>query len=163
MAGSASSTLAPAMMPIVQQPRRPLGRESFRQRNIGCASNAIPQNLVFRAGEHQAMQQANLNIDNCFILKSQLRRYHCIARATLGFQLWGIAHPYPSSILCIYSKARRDELRMRAKQASEILFIHYTLQRASKFYYTIYSEARRAELRMRASARVLIAILIIII
>merc|ERR1719273_2353335 len=57
------NTLAP-MMPIVQQPRRPLGRESFRQRNIGC----VPQNMVFR------QDQPNLNIDNCFVLKSQLRR-----------------------------------------------------------------------------------------
>ena len=60
------NTLAPTMMPIVQQPRRPLGRESFRQRNIqGC----VPQNMVFR------QDQPNLNIDNCFVLKSQLRRY----------------------------------------------------------------------------------------
>lgn len=62
---SSGNTLAPTMMPIVQQPRRPLGRESFRQRNIqGC----VPQNMVFR------QDQPNLNIDNCFVLKSQLRR-----------------------------------------------------------------------------------------
>lgn len=54
------------LMPIVQQPRRPIGRESFRmqQRN---AAGCVPQNLVFR-------EQPNLNIDNCFLLKSQLRR-----------------------------------------------------------------------------------------
>ena len=56
------------IMPIVHQPRRPLGRESFRQRNLGC----VPQNLVFR-GDMQ--HPPNLNIDNCFVLKSQLRRY----------------------------------------------------------------------------------------
>merc|ERR1712228_1027161 len=61
---SSGNTLAPSIMPIVQQPRRPLGRESFRQRNLGC----VPQNLVFR------QDQPNLNIDNCFVLKSQLRR-----------------------------------------------------------------------------------------
>ena len=76
------NTLAPTMMPIVQQPRRPLGRESFRQRNIqGC----VPQNMVFR------QDQPNLNIDNCFVLKSQLRRYFihyfCIGIRTIDWQL----------------------------------------------------------------------------
>ena len=74
--GSAVSgnTLAP-MMPIVQQPRRPLGRESFRQRNIGC----VPQNMVFR------QDQPNLNIDNCFVLKSQLRRYVIVSSFNFSF------------------------------------------------------------------------------
>jgi len=58
------------IMPIITQPRRPsIGRESFRQRNLGC----VPQNLVFR-GDSAAQIAPNLNIDNCFVLKSQLRR-----------------------------------------------------------------------------------------
>ena len=46
------------IMPIITQPRRPsIGRESFRQRNLGC----VPQNLVFR-GESAAQIAPNLNI-----------------------------------------------------------------------------------------------------
>ena len=46
------------IMPIITQPRRPsIGRESFRQRNLGC----VPQNLVFR-GDSAAQIAPNLNI-----------------------------------------------------------------------------------------------------
>ena len=66
---------ATPIMPIIQQQpiRRslPHGRESFRQRNLGC----IPQNMVFRGDNNLLHQPPNLNIDNCFVLKSQLRRY----------------------------------------------------------------------------------------
>ena len=66
-------------MPIIQQQpiRRslPHGRESFRQRNLGC----IPQNMVFRGDNNLLHQPPNLNIDNCFVLKSQLRRYDTFA------------------------------------------------------------------------------------
>ena len=48
------------IMPIITQPRRPsIGRESFRQRNLGC----VPQNLVFR-GDSAAQIAPNLNIGN---------------------------------------------------------------------------------------------------
>ena len=69
--GHHNPALGNTLTPIVQQPTRrvSLGRESFRQRNIaGC----VPQNLVFRGDQQH--QSPNLNIDNCFVLKSQLRR-----------------------------------------------------------------------------------------
>jgi hypothetical protein len=58
---------AAIIMPIVHQRRPSVGRESFRQKNIGC----VPQNS---AASNNKEQTPNLNIDNCFVLKSQLRR-----------------------------------------------------------------------------------------
>lgn len=75
--GHHGQSLGNTLTPIVQQPTRrgvSLGRESFRhhhQRNQ-IVSGCVPQNLVFRGDQQH--QSPNLNIDNCFVLKSQLRR-----------------------------------------------------------------------------------------
>ena len=68
--------LGNTLTPIVQQPTRrgvSLGRESFRHHRNQIVSGCVPQNLVFRADQQH--QSPNLNIDNCFVLKSQLRRF----------------------------------------------------------------------------------------